>query len=107
MPDARCTRGLMRNVHRKCAHEHTGQRRAKAEGESAPRVGIPSSVQQQIANAPSLIVNGSAGPLNPHPYNNYPDKTTDAQLPLSGYGYTTYDVPNSSPSRGLTRLIIE
>ena len=28
MPDARCTRGLMRNVHRKCAHEHTGQRRA-------------------------------------------------------------------------------
>src|SRR5712672_4515727 len=27
MPDARCTRGLMRNVHRKCAHEHTGQRR--------------------------------------------------------------------------------
>src|SRR5258706_8280550 len=23
MPDARCTRGLMRNVHRKCAHEHT------------------------------------------------------------------------------------
>src|SRR6185295_13430271 len=28
MPDARCTRGLMRSVHRKCAHEHTGQRRA-------------------------------------------------------------------------------
>src|SRR6195952_4101006 len=27
MPDARCTRGLMRNVDRKCAHEHTGQRR--------------------------------------------------------------------------------
>ena len=27
MPDARCTRDLMRNVHRKCAHEHTGQRR--------------------------------------------------------------------------------
>ena len=27
MPDARCTRGLMRSVHRKCAHEHTGQRR--------------------------------------------------------------------------------
>src|SRR5450432_2853101 len=27
MPDARCTRGPMRNVHRKCAHEHTGQRR--------------------------------------------------------------------------------
>src|SRR5436190_13740838 len=27
MPDARCTRGLMRNVHKKCAHEHTGQRR--------------------------------------------------------------------------------
>ena len=25
MPDARCTRGLMRNVHRKCAHEHTGE----------------------------------------------------------------------------------
>ena len=24
MPDARCTRGLMRSVHRKCAHEHTG-----------------------------------------------------------------------------------
>ena len=23
-PDARCTRGLMRNVHEKCAHEHTG-----------------------------------------------------------------------------------
>ena len=28
MPAARCTRGLMRNVHRECAHEHTGQRRA-------------------------------------------------------------------------------
>ena len=28
MPDARCTRGLMCNVVRKCAHEHTGQRRA-------------------------------------------------------------------------------
>jgi hypothetical protein len=28
MPGARCTRGLMRNVHKKCAHEHTGQRRA-------------------------------------------------------------------------------
>jgi len=27
MPDARCTRDLMRSVHRKCAHEHTGQRR--------------------------------------------------------------------------------
>jgi hypothetical protein len=26
-PGACCTRGLMRNVHRKCAHEHTGQRR--------------------------------------------------------------------------------
>jgi hypothetical protein len=23
MPDARCTRDLMRNVHKKCAHEHT------------------------------------------------------------------------------------
>ena len=28
MPDARCTRGLMRSVHKECAHEHTGQRRA-------------------------------------------------------------------------------
>ena len=27
MPDARCTRGLMRSVHEECAHEHTGQRR--------------------------------------------------------------------------------
>ena len=27
MPDARCTRGLVCNVHKKCAHEHTGQRR--------------------------------------------------------------------------------
>jgi hypothetical protein len=27
MPDARCTRDLMRNVHEECAHEHTGQRR--------------------------------------------------------------------------------
>jgi len=27
MPDARCTRGLARNVHRECAHEHTGERR--------------------------------------------------------------------------------
>src|SRR5258706_16300102 len=27
MPGARCTRGLMRNVHKECAHEHTGQRR--------------------------------------------------------------------------------
>src|SRR3981081_889036 len=27
MPDARCTRGLARSVHKKCAHEHTGQRR--------------------------------------------------------------------------------
>src|SRR5450432_989220 len=27
MPDARCTRDLMRSVHKKCAHEHTGQRR--------------------------------------------------------------------------------
>ena len=26
MPDARCTRGLMRNVHKECVHEHTGQR---------------------------------------------------------------------------------
>src|SRR3954451_10356862 len=25
MPDARCTRDLMRNVHKKCAHEHTGE----------------------------------------------------------------------------------
>src|SRR5204862_3886098 len=23
-PGARCTRGLMRNVHKECAHEHTG-----------------------------------------------------------------------------------
>src|SRR5258707_5510439 len=28
MPDARCTRDLMRSVHKECAHEHTGQRRA-------------------------------------------------------------------------------
>jgi len=27
MPDARCTRDLVCNVHKKCAHEHTGQRR--------------------------------------------------------------------------------
>src|SRR5436305_5918756 len=27
MPDARCTRGLMRNGSGRCAHEHTGQRR--------------------------------------------------------------------------------
>ena len=27
MPDARCTRDLMRSVHKECAHEHTGQRR--------------------------------------------------------------------------------
>jgi hypothetical protein len=27
MPDARCTRGLVCNVHKECAHEHTGQRR--------------------------------------------------------------------------------
>ena len=27
-PGARCTRGLVCNVHKKCAHEHTGQRRA-------------------------------------------------------------------------------
>jgi hypothetical protein len=27
MPDARCTRGLMRNGSGSCAHEHTGQRR--------------------------------------------------------------------------------
>src|SRR3954470_13563785 len=25
MPDARCTRDPMRNVHKKCAHEHTGE----------------------------------------------------------------------------------
>ena len=25
MPDARCTRDLMRSVHKKCAHEHTGE----------------------------------------------------------------------------------
>src|SRR5213080_97547 len=25
MPDARCTRDLMRNVHKKWAHEHTGE----------------------------------------------------------------------------------
>src|SRR5256885_11717769 len=25
MPDARCTRDLMRNVHKECAHEHTGE----------------------------------------------------------------------------------
>ena len=25
MPDARCTRGLMRSVHKECAHEHTGE----------------------------------------------------------------------------------
>jgi hypothetical protein len=24
MPDARCTRDLMRSVHKECAHEHTG-----------------------------------------------------------------------------------
>jgi hypothetical protein len=24
MPDARCTRGLVCNVHKECAHEHTG-----------------------------------------------------------------------------------
>jgi len=27
MPGARCTRGLVCNRHKKCAHEHTGQRR--------------------------------------------------------------------------------
>jgi RHS repeat-associated protein len=69
--------------------------------------GIPASEQQQIANALGLIVNENASSLNPHPYNNYADKTTGAQLPLSGYGYTTYDVPNASPNRGTTRLIIE
>jgi hypothetical protein len=56
----------------------------------------------------TLIVNGEAPALSPHPYENYPHRVTGAVLPPSALGYTTYDVPGFSViGRGSNRLIIE
>ena len=46
--------------------------------------------------------------LNRHPYDNYADPTTGAQLPPDGgSGYTTYDVILSGPGRGVQRVIVD
>src|SRR5256885_4333376 len=63
MPDARCTRGLMRNGSGSCAHEHTGQRRQSD---------IPCAMALRLYNAlspvshvllpPSTPTSGASGP---------------------------------------------
>src|SRR5205807_4576232 len=63
MPDARCTRDLMRNVHRKCAHEHTGEaeniRHSLRNGFTAYNALSPVS---HVLLPPSTPTSGASGP---------------------------------------------
>jgi hypothetical protein len=63
MPDARCTRDLMRNVHKKCAHEHTGEaeniRHSLRNGFTAYNALSPVS---HVLLPPSTPTSGASGP---------------------------------------------
>src|SRR6476659_164962 len=113
MPDARCTRGLMRNVHRKCAHEHTGEaeniRHSLRNGFTAynvlsPENGSFASVAPQEAVA-SECIDASTATSGPHVFavrfstdrqrhfcvhRSPPLVVTMANAPLSGTGCMRY-----------------
>ena len=76
MPDARCTRDLMRSVHKKCAHEHTGEaeniRHSLRNGFTAynvlsPENGSFASVAPQEAVA-SRCIDASTATSGPHAF---------------------------------------
>jgi hypothetical protein len=63
--------------------------------------------QQRIADTVNAIQRGDVGDLHAHSYENLPDKTTGAILPLSATGYTAYDVKGAGPGRGLGRILVD
>lgn len=56
--------------------------------------------KQAIVDTVKKILDGDVGGLRPHDYRNLPDADTGAQLPQSAAGYTAYDVPPSSGTKG-------
>src|SRR5438045_9602628 len=99
MPDARCTRDLMRNVHKKCAHEHTGEaeniRHSLRNGFTAYNVispvshvllppSTPTSGRQDHTSLPYASAARVSRSLSVHRYP--PLVVTMANAPLSGTG---------------------
>jgi hypothetical protein len=73
MPDARCTRGLVCNVHKKCAHEHTGS--AEAIRHSL-RNGFTAYIALSPVTGFVVTVAGGIAPTNLTPVSGRKDHTT-------------------------------
>jgi guanyl-specific ribonuclease Sa len=63
--------------------------------------------QQRIADTVTAIQQGDIGGLQPHSYQNLPDRATGAVLPPSTTGYTTYGIKGAGPGRGEARMLID
>ena len=61
----------------------------------------------RAAKVLAQIASGNTSGLKPHPYRNFPHRTTGAALPSSNRGYIAYDVRGLGQGRGVGRLIIE
>src|SRR3981189_1020713 len=100
MPDARCTRDLMRNVHKKCAHEHTGEaeniRHSLRNGFTAYNAlspvshvllppSTPTSERQDHTSLPYALAARVSRSLRVH--RNSPLVVTTADAPLGGTGW--------------------
>src|SRR4051812_16848247 len=102
MPDARCTRDLMRNVHKKCAHEHTGEaeniRHSLRNGFTAYNAlspvshvllppSTPTSGRQDHTPLPYALMPLVSGTVSVH--RNPSLVGNDGRRPLSGTGYSS------------------
>src|SRR5438105_7952348 len=119
MPDARCTRDLMRNVHKKCAHEHTGEaeniRHSLRNGFTAYNAlspvslvllppQTPTSGRQDHTSLPYAsvpIVRALPRPSQPRP-----SLVTMADAPLSGTGCNLYSLVFISDKAKYFRFVL-
>jgi RHS repeat-associated protein len=62
--------------------------------------------QQQIADVINQFLQGDVSGLRPHPYKNFPDSNTGAQLPQCTSGYGTLTIVDSNGNPGVQRVII-
>src|SRR6476660_10366061 len=108
MPDARCTRGLMRNVHRKCAHEHTGEaeniRHSLRNGFTAynvlsPENGSFASVAPRETVA-SGCIDASTATSGPHAFAVRFNRARQSQLPRPPHPRPTFVTIASAPLVG-------
>ena len=135
-PGARCTRGLMRSVHKKCAHEHTGPAESirpslrngfTAYFELSPVNGSFATVAPQEALLPKEL-DASTAASGPHdfavrftPHSSdmasastatCPNVRDDGRRPSGGTGWrhSSFDLPDGLSgiffARGLDRLLV-